>query len=690
MDIDYLVSNFEQEYIEKSFEKREELRKQFVREFSLESIMEMELEQYALGKKQGSLSWWLEYNTIELGSIKGGTAHKHKIFFSIKENKWVYPKEFQNETEAWLKLRAELYKYIKDFATGNYMNLEQTNIIYSMNMVRAKLLYMYYPDKLLPMYSTEHILTALEFFEYNKEEIKQWDSVRANMELKKIQESSDIFKSWSSYKFMGFVYNTIIRNSKIYKISPGEDAKFWEQCFDNGYICMGWDDVGDMRNYADYNEFKFKFGEIYNDYDKSKITQKSNEMWAFFTLNPGDIIVANKGTSKIKGIGTVNETGYEYDEAREEFKHIVHVNWNKDFEEKNIASQDYWAFRTLYNITESLYNEIIGERKATKKIISVKPEATTIVPKAMPLVEAFTEEEEKFFLQIDRNLTRKGNIILYGPPGTGKTFLSNKYLKWKSKNMNNPVVKDFCTFHPSFNYEDFIEGYKPSGTEQGSITFTLKPGIFKSLCRKASEDKDNNYYLIIDEINRGNVEKIFGEMITLIEKDKRGMSLTLSQSQEHFSITENVFIIGTMNTTDRSIKMLDAALRRRFAFIECMPNYELINKTIDKLSLSPKDILMKINIKLREIEDREKQIGHSYFMKNGKQIDTIDELKEVYIYDIIPLISEYCFNDYSKMSEIIGEKFIDVDSEELKYELLNGTEDYFAAEIINQFGDGND
>ena len=121
-----------------------------------------------------------------------------------------------------------------------------------------------------------------------------------------------------------------------------------------------------------------------------------------------------------------------------------------------------------------------------------------------------------------------------------------------------------------------------------------------------------------------------------------------------------------------------------------MPNYELINKTIDKLSLSPKDILMKINVKLREIEDREKQIGHSYFMKNGKQVDTIDELREVYIYDIIPLISEDCFNDYSKMSEIIGEKFIDTDSEELKYELLNGTEDYFAAEIINQFGDGND
>jgi 5-methylcytosine-specific restriction protein B len=358
-----------------------------------------------------------------------------------------------------------------------------------------------------------------------------------------------------------------------------------------------------------------------------------------------------------------------------------------DFKEKVIEPQGYWAFKTLYNITENLYSEIIGE-STTTRIPPKTPTTQTISP--IEKLNVFTEEEEKFFLQIDKNLTRKGNIILYGPPGTGKTFLSNKYLVWKSKNLSNSVIKDFCTFHPSFNYEDFIKGYKPSSTEKGAITFILKPGIFKSLCKKASEDKDNNYYLIIDEINRGNVEKIFGEMITLIERDKRGMSLTLSQSQETFSVPENVFIIGTMNTTDRSIKMLDAALRRRFAFIECMPNYELINKTIDNLSLSPKDILKKINVKLREIEDREKQIGHSYFMKNGKQVDTIDDLREVYIYDIIPLISEYCFNDYSKMSEIIGEKFIDTESEELKYELLNGTEDYFAAEITNQFGDGND
>ena len=153
--------------------------------------------------------------------------------------------------------------------------------------------------------------------------------------------------------------------------------------------------------------------------------------------------------------------------------------------------------------------------------------------------------------------------------------------------------------------------------------------------------------MIIDEINRGNIEKIFGEMITLIEKDKRGneWSLVLSQSKEIFFIPENVYIIGTMNTTDKSIRMLDAAIRRRFSFKECMPNYNLISEEIEGVHLSPAQILKEINKSLRKIEGRDKQIGHAYFMKNSKQISSINDLKQVYIYDIIPLVSEYCYND---------------------------------------------
>lgn len=688
MDINFLVSTFEQDFKDEDYEKKEQLRRQFVEKFPLESIKDMDLEDYALGRKTGNLCWWIEYNTVELGSIKGGSAHKHKIFFSSKINQWVFPKEFNNETEAWLKLRGEFYTFLKNYETNGIFQVDQSSMIYSMNMVRAKLLYMYFPDKLLPIYSTEHLQRILEFFGHSKDTIKNWDVIKCNMELKSILDSNEAFKGWNPFKFMWFVYLTVIHSSKIYKIAPGDNARFWQECFDNEFICLGWDEVGDMKNYADYDEFRHSFEQLYPDYDKSKVTQKSNEMWTFFNLNAGDIIVANRGTSYVEGVGEVSEKGYVYDAARNEFKHIVYVNWRKDFEPKEISSQSYWAFRTVYNISHKLYKDIIGEDNKTGTIIEI-PTPPVIINNE-PQKEIFTEAEERFFMQIDKNLLRKGNIILYGPPGTGKTFLSSKYLKWKNKNTGKKIVKELCTFHPSFNYEDFIEGYKPDNNHKGEMSFRLKNGIFKELSLKAAANPEDDYYLIIDEINRGNVEKIFGEMITLIEGDKRGMSLTLSQSGESFSVPKNVYIIGTMNTTDRSIKMIDAALRRRFAFIECMPDYELINKPIDSLSLSPKDILVKINAKLRELEDREKQIGHAYFMKQGNQIDSISELKEVFIYDIIPLISEYCFNNYSSMSEIIGEKFIDENSEELKYELLYGNDDYFTSEIINKFGGKND
>ena len=683
IDLNHLISSFEQDYIGIEDEKNDQLRNQFITEFPLENIKEMKLEQYALGFKENNLCWWLEYNTTELGGIKGGTANKHKIYYSKKEEKWIFPKQFQDETKAWEALRMELYNFLKEFQTTSSVNIDPNSLIASMNMDRSKLLYMYFSEKLFPIYNVDHLKIILEFFHYDRATIKDWDFLRLNKELKEKKNASDFFREWSVYKFVRFLYAKVVNTSKVYKIAPGEDAKYWQECLDNGYICIEWDETGDLKNYADYNEFKYNFEKIFPQYDKSKITEKSNEVWTFFSLNIGDIVVANKGTSKVLGVGEVVDKGYEFDNSRDKFKHTVHVKWNKKFTEKKIKEQKYWAFKTVFNISEKLYQDIIGDT-----YMAVKTEPTSAVAPITPEpLLNFSDEEEKFFIQMEKNLLRKGNIILYGPPGTGKTFLSSRFIQWSKQNKNINCVKEFCTFHPSYNYEDFIEGYRPLSNDKGEISFKLTDGIFKDFCNAALVDFQSDYYIIIDEINRGNLEKIFGELITLIEKDKRNMELILSQSKKPFKIPENVFIIGTMNTSDRSIKVFDAALRRRFAFIECMPDYQLISKPLDKLQLSPKDILLKLNAKLREIEDREKQIGHSYFMKNGSQIETIDELKEIYIYEIIPLISEYCFNDYSKMKEIIGEEFIDEKNEELKYELINGNEDFFATEIEKQFGD---
>lgn len=275
------------------------------------------------------------------------------------------------------------------------------------------------------------------------------------------------------------------------------------------------------------------------------------------------------------------------------------------------------------------------------------------------------------------------NQILFGPPGTGKTYNTvNMALdivcpiegsQWGKKTRDAAIQEYqkmldagrivFVTFHQSMSYEDFIEGIKPEPTKDGKITYAVKNGIFKELCEKAEKDKSQNYVMIIDEINRGNVANIFGELISLIEDDKRlgaseELCAELPYSHDIFSVPKNVYIIGTMNTADRSVEALDSALRRRFTFKEMMPKSELVPKENDVRS-----IFKIINQRIEVLKDREHQIGHSYFMgvKNN------EDLKAVFYDKIIPLLQEYFYGDYEKIQLVLGEGFVKKDSASVKF-----------------------
>src|SRR5262249_25622503 len=188
-------------------------------------------------------------------------------------------------------------------------------------------------------------------------------------------------------------------------------------------------------------------------------------------------------------------------------------------------------------------------------------------------------------------LNRKGQVILYGPPGTGKTYWAERAAKnlaalWNfgtaldelssadrsrlTENAENGFVR-FCSFHPGYGYEDFIEGFRPA-LVNGVLHFSLQNGVFKTLCEQASRNPGNQFYLIVDEVNRGDIPRIFGELLSLLDKPKRGSSALLPLSGDTFHVPENVFVLGTMNTADRSIALLDTALRRRFGFIELLPD----------------------------------------------------------------------------------------------------------------------
>ena len=303
------------------------------------------------------------------------------------------------------------------------------------------------------------------------------------------------------------------------------------------------------------------------------------------------------------------------------------------------------------------------------------------------------------------------NLILYGPPGTGKTYNSINYAVAIIENKDIAVIEGekredirkryqnyigrgqivFTTFHQSMSYEDFIEGIKPEFVPTSkTLSYPVKPGIFKKLVDEIKKsptpsgalapiaaagqqqpqndgdnregDGDPRYVIIIDEINRGNVSQIFGELITLIEEDKRegnleAMSATLPYSGEQFSVPNNLYILGTMNTADRSVEALDTALRRRFSFKEMMPKKDKITVFTDPTSgviYNLPDILDKINQRIAYLKDREHQIGHSYFMG----CDSEEKLKNVFKDKIVPLLQEYFYGNVEYIGLTLGSAFV--------------------------------
>ena len=453
------------------------------------------------------------------------------------------------------------------------------------------------------------------------------------------------YKSFPALSYAAWLHKNDPIDKNYWTYSPGENACKWEEFYKAGIMGIGWDKLPDLKSFKSQEKIKDKMKVIYKP--GKEPTNDSLCLWQFANeIKVGDIIFAKKGRNTIVGKGEVT-SDYIYDESREDFKHIRKVKWT-DKDERECESMS--AMKTLTCITE--FPDYL---KSLQALFPDREEPET--PSTKFTYESYTKEDflnevymdESTYTTLANLLDKKLNIILQGAPGVGKTFVSKRlaYSLMGEKDVSRVAM---VQFHQSYSYEDFIQGYRPS--KDG---FDLVDGVFYKFCKQAESDPDRPYFFIIDEINRGNLSKILGELMMLIENDKRGEKIKMLYSDEWFSVPKNVHIIGMMNTADRSLALMDYALRRRFAFFDFPPAFEsqgfknyLEEKNSPKLNRLITNVL-SLNSAIQDDESLGQgfRIGHSYFCNDDDITDSW--LKSVVEYEIIPLIKEYWFDEPSKV-----------------------------------------
>ncbi|MBB4636437.1 AAA family ATPase [Longimicrobium terrae] len=441
---------------------------------------------------------------------------------------------------------------------------------------------------------------------------------------------------------------------RVWVIAAGEGARLWPEFVENGIVAIGWDYLGDLSSFASHEDVLAAI----RAEEGGNPSNNANACWQFsHDVRRGDVVVVKKGRQTLLGYGIVT-SDYRFDEGRSEYQHTRSVNWRRLGSwtlppEHGVVPKtltEYTPYPEWVHTAFRLMDGPVAPVDGGHEVSAGPPE---------PLPYTREDAESDVFLEADvltsilDALARKKNVILEGAPGVGKTYAARR-IAWALMGTRDGARVELVQFHQSYGYEEFVQGWRPAAGG-----FELRDGIFHRFCARAAADPDRPYVFIIDEINRGNLSRIFGELLMLIEADKRGpeFTATLANSpDERFHVPANVHILGMMNTADRSLAMVDYALRRRFSFIRMEPAFgseRFINHLIARGM--EEDMVRRVNRRLVElnqvISDDQRnlgpgfQIGHSYFVpaEGTEQLDGA-WYEHIVRQEIRPLLREYWFD----------------------------------------------
>lgn len=612
---------------------KDELYEEFKRKFPLEHLKHMTIDEYVLGAPgEDSFCAWLEFKTKELGNISGGSSFIHGIykfkkspelrFGQMKDDKYAWYSKYGNtRDDAFKNIRSKIVEIAEAAKKEEYGMLDGIDFSPSTKM---KIAFMYSDKKMINIFSESVLL---------------W-----------LSENDGIDQS-------------LTLGEKSHRLMDGQGYEnYWN------YTGAKWRQWIEMKNKESQITHFFigsvgRPGEGYDDENLDRCIESlahvmhrnTKQKGVFSKVKPNSILFL-KYKDNLVAYGLVKETTRTEDPDEDGWSYRIKVDkwFFYDNTDCRKGVSNYGVSSHIIDGSQMATLKEISEEYAMEKMAEIDPTTSLYINLKMKIV----------MNQYKKLLNKKKNIILQGAPGVGKTYATSSMAvaicndSFANFGSHDDVKKEydklveenrieFCTFHQSMDYEDFVEGLKPvvvtnDKNEPIGIKYEVVPGIFKRICENARNHLDDNYVLIIDEINRGNVSRIFGELITLLEPDKRmgecnelRVMLPYTKWDCGFTVPSNLYIIGTMNTTDRSIGTIDYALRRRFAFVTLHANQDLIEHG------KARELFNKINAFIKQhfvetVDVEDLEIGHSYFMGNDKE-----SLKLNLEYSVIPLVKEY-------------------------------------------------